>query len=934
MRRLSRGSNVGIANGASNVQTMSNVMNEGTPKRRPINVLVVRLIRDSTDLLTRHQKSAHNIEPLKRRRLRQDQPDNAQHDAVNWQAQSHDRNQHDGNYSHQLFGVDANPTLALNMPPPLLAESSHHSVNESQQGRTNGMLAPSLNDSAAFQYMSNHVHANAAPSMYSSQEGVPMAEANVPSIATGATALTSMSMPAQAGTNFRPHNQQTLEQHSVLPQLNSANLEVASIFDNVDFLVDNLNFPSPMTMVHPQSETVPRPAPAPPVPAKSVSTKQLPQPASPDEDRTGVHNAENQDINVFSRIGSPLPSLRTLGLEFGHRQNGKVDELGSGPCWKVSQADYLELQASVARHTDVLPSHLVLPSRHTMSAYLERCINSLYKHQPFFHVPTFRVGETPLELVLAMCATGAQLRFESQTGVPLFHASKALIMSRLQDRHEETILNSLKLPHRPRSINKPIGSLRSPEVASRRPSEGDPQPKLGSNQDQPRMGDLPSPSRQRLQTMQTILTLMSFGSWGLKGLLGETIVLQSMLVMLVREEGLDQESDTILDRYDTVQARWESPQRWDELRVASRITAVPFQAAFRDLFQRETEGMATVPDDSASISALGNYALIFGLLQCIYFLRLSHPVPYLGGTDTDAGSNLRRDDIEGIIRALHRWQRLWEKCPESTIEPEASAGPISFNAIACLRLAWIRLYVDMGPCRNLATRDPNSIIRVFTSGPALPRSPRLAPVLLQAIHALSVPVRLGIKFVARSQSLFWSMNQSLCALECAAIINNWFVTLSATVAQTPMSKQEKNLVLMIRGMVLESGFFTEEDLAELSPAAEARDSTDSSPAIENGLTSTSLANGYENVPDMDGDDFGVDPRIFGMDLDQWLLQETAMPTPPTPEDDATAWQHQIGSLRVAVARLWAEIFSINHVFDLVTTIGKTLNAHLKILEPS
>jgi hypothetical protein len=492
--------------------------------------------------------------------------------------------------------------------------------------------------------------------------------------------------------------------------------------------------------------------------------------------------------------------------------------------------------------------------------------------------------------------------------------------------------------------------------------------------------------------MQAILTLMSFGSWGLKGLLGETILLQSLLTMLAREEGLGQEAESILDRGGTTVERWRawieieswrrvklitytftnlqslaynmgpplpsaevqcstpasadewaaaSAQRWEEVRGASRITAVPFQAAFQRLFQREAGDAVANAEDSPSISALGNYALIFGLLQCIYFLRQRHPVPCSDGTDIAAGTNIHGEDVDNIIRALHRWQRLWEKCPESTIEPEASAGPISFNAIACLRLAWIRLYADLGPCRALATRDPSLIARVFTSGPSLQRHPQLTPVLLQAIHALSVPVRLGIKFVARSQSLFWSVNQSLCALECAVILNKWFEALASTIAQTPMSKQEKNLVLMLRGMVLESGFFTEGDLDALSLSANITpNGTDmnwngvgdgnlnagDNVSIGQGDRNWSIANASAN------DDLVSDARIFGMDLDYWTLQEMAMPTPPSPKDDATAWQRQISCLRVAVARLWAEVFSDNHVFDVVTTIGRTLNVHAKMLE--
>ncbi len=929
------------------------------------------------------------MEPSKRRKVRQGQAENVQHDAVQWQNENQEQMQNGGTFAQQFFTVDADANLVPNVHPastamqtsmhPIMTQQQLENISGSQQYQSNGMLNASLDNGATFPYMSDHVRLAGGPSVYPLQAGAPAVDGTSLSITGSAPSLTSMHMTALAGTN---HGHQVLEPNPALPQLSSNNLDVANMDFNVNFNVDSLGFSPQMPMMHQRSDVAQSLAPPPPILAHQDSTQPAAQPPSPEQKRTEPSKAENRESNVFSRIGSPLPSLHTLpGLDFKRQPSASTPE--TGPCWKVSQVDYVTLQREVLRYSELFSSPLVLPTRHTMSAYLERCINSLYKHQPFFHVPSFKVGTTPLELVLAMCATGAQLRFESQTGVPLFHASKALIMSRLHGRHEETILNGLELPHRSRSENKSAASFQSPEKARRNSLENDVQSRTSSDESQPPGADIQITSKQRLQTMQAVLTLMSFGSWGLKGLLGETILLQSLLTMLAREEGLDQESESDIEQGATVQERWQiwinveswrrvkiitytftnlqtlafnqapplataevqcqtpgsadewaatDAQRWLALRNVSRIAAVPFQVAFQDLFQRENEDMTTIPDDK-TISALGSYALIFGVLQCIFFLRQRHPLPYVSSTNPNAGSNLRDDDIDGIIAALHKWQRLWEKCPESTIEPEAQAGPISFNAIACFRLAWIRLYADLGPIRHLATRDPDLIVRVFSTMPPIQRNPLLTPVLIQAIHALSVPCRLGIKFVARSQSLFWSMNQSLCALECAVILSSWFETLAATIAQSPMSRQEKSLVTMLRGMVLESGFFTEEELAELSPAVDSGENANSSPMPGGASFNDSMGHINFNGQSILNDDFASDARIFGMaDLDQWASQEPAMPTPPSPKDDAVAWQRQISCLRVAVARLWAEVFSTNHVFDLVTTIGKTLNLHSKMLD--
>lgn len=817
-------------------------------------------------------------------------------------------------------------------------------------------------------------------------------------------------------------------------RLTPGSLQVENLFGNSDFLLADLDFSSPnpppvlqsAASEHPVGLTSPTQATDSTTARarREVLTSNRQRPYVEGESGTdGVEDNEdsvNNDANsnFFSRIGSPLPSLRNLsGLESSKLGQVPGPEAALGPCWKVSQADYLEIQTEVARQAQILPPNFTLPSRHTMSHYLERTINSLYRHQPCVHVPTFRVRESSLELILAMCAVGAQLRFESQAGIAAFHASKAILMSRLKESHEESIIDTLVQPSSIRS-EVSTSSLHSQSPLStglqhpRLDESSQPQPAIIENRS--RTAVLLSVRKQRLQSMQTILTLMSFGSWGPKEPLSEAIMLQSVLSMLVREEGFGLESKAAMVENGTALERWHawieieswrrikiasyyftnlqslayntppplmtaeircytpgsadewtatSAHHWEEVREASKITAVPFQEAFRNLFRREW-------DDSASegalerplISALGNYALIVGILQCIFFLRQRYPVPLSvdAEDDPDAGPSLRNDDIRSLIRALHRWQSLWEKCPESTIEPDASASPISFNAIACLRLAWIRIYVDLGPCRNLATRDPNLIVHAFTSGPPLQRHSRLTPVLLQAIHALGVPVGLGIKFVARSQTMFWSVNQSLCVLECAVILSKWFEALTASINHSPMTKQEKNLILMLRAVVLESGLFTEQDLTALSLAVEKRDqgSSSHSNAIgpdANGVSSPSERNFYaqdgvdsnsvfiarghaDSNTDQLGtsiinDEFDIDiTRSFGIDAGHWTLQEMDIPTPPSPKDDATLfWQRQISSLRVAVARLWAEVLSDNHVFDLVTTIGRTLNIHSKMM---
>ena len=81
--------------------------------------------------------------------------------------------------------------------------------------------------------------------------------------------------------------------------------------------------------------------------------------------------------------------------------------------------------------------------------------------------------------------------------------------------------------------------------------------------------------------------------------------------------------------------------------------------------------------------------------------------------------------------------------------------------------------VDTGPCRALESRDPEEIARAFLNNPRPSRSSQLLRAVVHSTHALSIPIKIGIKFVAQTQAMFWSIQHSLCSLECAVLLCSW-----------------------------------------------------------------------------------------------------------------------------------------------------------------
>lgn len=63
----------------------------------------------------------------------------------------------------------------------------------------------------------------------------------------------------------------------------------------------------------------------------------------------------------------------------------------------------------------------------------------------------------------------------------------------------------------------------------------------------------------------------------------------------------------------------------------------------------------------------------------------------------------------------------------------------------------------------------------------------MTKALLLAVHALSLPVRIGINFVSRSQMYFWSCQHCLCAMECGVFLWKWLQQVE------PVSEQLEDL---------------------------------------------------------------------------------------------------------------------------------------------
>ena len=531
---------------------------------------------------------------------------------------------------------------------------------------------------------------------------------------------------------------------------------------------------------------------------------------------------------------------------------------------------------------------------------------------PFIHQPTWMMHETAPELVLAVATMGSQYCFEHRTSARLFRAGKAVLMERL------LLENSRFGPKTKTFLNIhnycPVGGVDCNSHMN------------GINRDRGPWAPI--------DTVRALVILMGFATWERhENFVVEAFSLQSLLVQVLRDIGLDEEpeaaggsadpksawlawvhhesvrrtklisftflhthsvaynvypvlrSNEIHLRLPCNTAEWKagSPAQWQLARSSSsdgtgtgtrRKEQLNFQDALSSLLRFADDGNGTAPLDPIP-TPLGNYVLLHGLLQRIHIVRdLSLPI-------MDQSAALPPEEVNKLERGLRSWTTGWQQAPESSLDPNNENGPIPFTSSSLLGLAYVRIYLNLGPYRQLETRDPARIARALCRAPGVERSDGVISALLYAAHALSVPVRLGVDRVARSQAFFWSVRHSLSGLECAVLLSKWLLSLheSAGDVDAPLTDSEDRILHWVRCIVEEA---------------------------------------YAVVDfDSSGDD-GDDCRdcIHGGGGGEGELDVPAEP----------------GGLSLAVLKIWAHFFKSNTQWPFINIIGKSLEKYREILQ--
>jgi hypothetical protein len=424
-----------------------------------------------------------------------------------------------------------------------------------------------------------------------------------------------------------------------------------------------------------------------------------------------------------------------------------------------------------------------------------------------------------------MCAAGAQYCFERRSSERLFRIAKAIVFERLQQEQEGSHFGLQTLAF---------------VTATASPSES-----MSSSR---RSGPW-SP----LDTAKTVLILVGFATWERKDLLQEAFVLRGLLVQILRDIGFREAQPTtsgstsrsaMWDQwvqresarrtklvafcyinvhtiaYNTYPLLWtselhlrlpcctseweaSSAAQWVALQREGKEDQMLFQQALSILLQGTTgaESVRPIP------SPIGNYILLHALLQRIHVVReLS--------VSTSSPATLSATELELISRALRSWTSLWQQTPESILDPNNDSGPIPFTSSALLVVAYVRLSLNLGPARHLDSRDADMTATGLTQLPDIERNENLLSALLYSTHALSIPVRLGIDRVARSQAFFWSVQHAISSFECAIFLGKWLCSIPRPFHEATLSRSEHRILHWVRCIIKEAYAVTDFEEAE------------------------------------------------------------------------------------------------------------------------
>jgi hypothetical protein len=508
------------------------------------------------------------------------------------------------------------------------------------------------------------------------------------------------------------------------------------------------------------------------------------------------------------RFGSRLPSLEPDDCRaYAHDRPGHSSPWTRSSPERASLGIDIEcrrmLLAQLDEFSEVIPANFQLPTRHALNRFLALYTTGFNEHNPVIHLPTTSLGSVTVELTLAIASVGARYAHEKETCLDLLQAAQAIVFERTRRWRQQSsgAPNDTDTDHftRPYDVDatdwphiqvmQALVLMTGDVVFGHSPGAGsresaiyramlgimirEAMPKIAmSNVDE--TWDL----WIKAETLKRIV-LVAFTLFNL-----HTLLLNVAPTLLWSEIGLDLPCS---------EATWNatSPELWQRSKSHAPIE-VSVQDAIQALF--ETSKEAPRP----RFSSLGGFFLIHAVLQNIWMRNQMSPMQSI----RNDGQSLFLAQTES---ALRRWRQGWENDEESSMNPVNPSGPIAFTSTALLRMAHVRLSTNARIIPFLRSWNPGSIANSIHQTSKVTRSDRATRAALHCAHALSIPVKIGLKFVAHTQSFYWACQHALSSLECAVFLARWLEAVTEPETQDTLSSQEALVLDYVVQITQEAG---------------------------------------------------------------------------------------------------------------------------------
>lgn len=154
--------------------------------------------------------------------------------------------------------------------------------------------------------------------------------------------------------------------------------------------------------------------------------------------------------------------------------------------------------------------------------------------------------------------------------------------------------------------------------------------------------------------------------------------------------------------------------------------------------------------------------------------------------------------------ALDTWHRSLDQCTSETMIVPLTAPqrghPLVFNAMAMYRCTISRLEVDLMPIQEaLRYHVPSEVASTMTAAVSMvPRSSAMTKVIQQCFECFQIPALMGIRWVARTSALNWSVEHPLCGFDLMLILSLWLYRIEEESETCPPNEEEEAMLCRLR----------------------------------------------------------------------------------------------------------------------------------------